>query len=290
MNAYQASTKRLKLTPKRAAISLFTGAFASKLRGSGIELSNLREYIPGDDTRSIDWNATARLAKPFVREFRESKEQHVLFAVDVSSSMSVSLAANTKVNSAVDAMHLMSRAAFAAGDKVGLICFDSVIRSRLPFARGNAHLRNVLNTADSLFHTKTHQQEDPTELKSVLLNGIKKRTLCLFISDLAYYTPETYNAFRAINKKHELIIFHIVEPLPKMVLPSIGLSVLDSETGIEENFSLRNFGTDQQSKQTARLTKISKDMKRSSIAYCRLNPNGNLIGQLLTYFEEYKRS
>ncbi|UCE86640.1 MAG: DUF58 domain-containing protein, partial [Deltaproteobacteria bacterium] len=139
----------LAVRSRREASSAFTGGYASAFRGGGLEFDELRPYVPGDDVRTIDWNATARMGEPYVKRFREEREKTLLLALDTSASMRFGSAGRAKAAVAAHAVALLAAAAGRAGDRVGLIAFDEDVHCEVTPSRGDAHVWRVLRTAIS---------------------------------------------------------------------------------------------------------------------------------------------
>jgi uncharacterized protein (DUF58 family) len=137
----------LAVRSRRAVASPFAGAYTSAFRGGGLEFEESRPYAPGDDVRHIDWNATARTGTPFLKRFREERDQTLLLLLDVSASMGFGSAGRTKAALAAHAAALLAAAAGFAGDRVGLVAFADRVALELPARRGDAHVWSVLRAA-----------------------------------------------------------------------------------------------------------------------------------------------
>jgi uncharacterized protein (DUF58 family) len=141
------AARLLAVRSRREASSPFTGGYASAFRGGGLEFEESRPYAPGDDVRSLDWNATARTGVPYVKRFREERDQTLLLVLDVSASMGFASGERSKAATAAHAAALLAMAAARAGDRVGLLAWDTHARAELWPARGEAHLWRVIRTA-----------------------------------------------------------------------------------------------------------------------------------------------
>ena len=141
------AARLLSVRSTRQATGLFAGNYASAFRGGGLEFEECRPYVAGDDVRSIDWIATARTGVPFVKRFREERNQTLLFALDASASMRFGTAGQAKAAAAAHALALMAAAAGRAGDRTGLVAFDTALRGSVPAGRGGAHGLRVIHRA-----------------------------------------------------------------------------------------------------------------------------------------------
>jgi uncharacterized protein (DUF58 family) len=137
----------LAIRSRRQAGELFAGAYASAFRGGGMEFEESRPYVPGDDVRSLDWNATARTGEPHVKRFREERDRSVVVVVDTSASMGFASGVRSKAQTAARAAALLVAAAGHAGDKVGLLAFDDAVHSEVLPGRGPAHTWAALRAA-----------------------------------------------------------------------------------------------------------------------------------------------
>jgi uncharacterized protein (DUF58 family) len=137
----------LVLRTRREATGLFAGSYASAFRGGGMEFHESRPYVSGDELRSIDWNAMARTGEPFVKRFREERDQPIVLALDVSASMRFGTHGRSKAESAAHAAALLAAAAGRTGDRVGLVTFDEAVRERVQPERGTAHTWHVIQRA-----------------------------------------------------------------------------------------------------------------------------------------------
>ena len=137
----------LALRSRRMAASLYAGGYASAFRGAGIEFDELRPYTPGDDVRSLDWNATARRGHPYVKRFREERDQTLTLLLDVSAGMGFGTTGRSKAQTAADAAALLAAAATHAGDRVALVTFADGVRSELAAGRGEGHAWRLIQTA-----------------------------------------------------------------------------------------------------------------------------------------------
>jgi len=143
------AARLLVIRSHREATGLFAGNYVSAIRGSGLEFEESRPYVPGDDVRTLDWNATARGGQPFVKRFREERNRTVLFGLDVSASMRFGTSGHAKAATAVHALALIAAAAGRAGDSSGLVSFDSEVRGQTPIGRGMAHSWGLIRRAVS---------------------------------------------------------------------------------------------------------------------------------------------
>ncbi len=138
------AARTLWIRARREAASVLAGGYRSSVRGGGSEFEESRPYEPGDDVRSIDWNATARTGTPYVKRFREERDQTLLLALDTSASMAFAGPGRSKAAAAAHCAALLAAAALHVGDRVGLVGFDVAPRVLLPPGRGDAHALRLM--------------------------------------------------------------------------------------------------------------------------------------------------
>jgi uncharacterized protein (DUF58 family) len=164
------------------ATGLFAGNYASAFRGGGLEFEESRPYVAGDDVRSIDWVATARAGVPFVKRFREERNQTLIFALDASASMGFGTAGRTKAAAAVYALALLAAAAGRAGDRTGLLVFDDGIRAEIPAGRGLDHTWHLIRAAVLAAATGGGETRLDAGLRGLLVHA-RRRSSVVLLSD-----------------------------------------------------------------------------------------------------------
>lgn len=219
--------KKIELSTKQLVDSLLAGNYHSIFKGQGIEFSEIREYRPGDDIRSIDWNVTARFNQPFVKEFIEERDLQVCFVVDMSDS---GLFGNriSKKRRMIEIVATLMFAALRNNDKVGMFLFTDKIEKFIPFRKGKKHILKILVTLLT-FRPNEHMTNIENSLIAVS-KIIKKRSIVFIISDF-FDSSDFLKPLSILSRNNDIIIIRIVDSREKE-LPSIGLIELeDEETG-----------------------------------------------------------
>ena len=229
------ATRLLLVRSRREATGLFAGNYTSAFRGGGLEFEESRPYVPGDDIRSIDWNATARSAEPFVKQFREERNQILLFLLDVSASMGFGSAGPTKAATGAHALALMAAAAGRAGDRIGLVVFDRAVRRQVPIGRGGAHSLRVIRAALESDGSTRGTTRLGAGLRAVSA-ATRRRAVVVVISD--FRDPELFPASRdsavgtelgELARCHDVVAAVVVDPCEE-ALPDAGpIRVVDPE-------------------------------------------------------------
>jgi len=233
VNEYQLSQellkqiKKIQLKTNHMVNDILTGEYVSAFKGRGMEFSEVREYQPGDDVRLIDWNVTARMNQPFIKEFIEERELTLMLLVDVSPSGSFGSDQKFKNEIAAEVASIIAFAAIKNNDKIGLIIFSDKIEHHIPPKKGKAHIWNIIRTILSFkAEGKGTNLALPLEY---LLKIQKKKATTFLISDFQDTNYE--QQLKLANQKFDLIAINIIDPREE-TLPDVGMVFLkDSETG-----------------------------------------------------------
>ena len=219
--------QRIQIVANRTVNDLLAGQYKSVFRGRGMEFDEVREYQPGDDVRTIDWNVTARTGTPFIKRFCEERELTVLFLVDVSASGAFGSATRSKLDMVVEVAALLMFSALKNNDKVGLVTFCDEVISYFPPRKGKA---TVLHLIRQLVAVEPVARETDLVAGLEFLNRVQKRRAVVFlISD--FLAPSARQALAVTNKRHDLIALSVSDRR-EHVLPDVGfITVVDAETG-----------------------------------------------------------
>lgn len=218
--------RRLQIKALRNVDDLFIGIYRSAFKGRGLEFEDVREYRPGDDIRTIDWNVTARSQHPFVKNFREERELTVMLIVDISESSHFSHTARFKSEMIAELAALIAFSAIKNQDKVGLLLFTSEIELYLKPKKGVRHVLRVIR--ELLYFTPQHQGTDLSKALSFLGRIQRKRVICFLISD--FLTSDFSRQAALIAKRHELIAFHVFDTYEQLFAPQGLFTFRDLET------------------------------------------------------------
>lgn len=219
--------RRIQIRTSHMVTDMFAGQYHSVFKGQGMEFQEVREYLPGDDIRAIDWNVTARMGHPFIKKFVEERELTVMLVVDISRSNDFGSAAQMKRDLAAEVAAVLAFAAIQNNDRVGLILFSSETEHYLPPRKGARHVLRVIR--DVLHH---RPQKSGTSISAGLdfLNSVSNRkTVTFLISDFIDHDYERALAVSA--KRHDLIAVHIRDQREQSLLPAGLIEWEDAETG-----------------------------------------------------------
>ncbi len=219
--------RRIEIRTKRLVNDVFSGEYQSAFKGRGMEFSEVREYLPGDDVRSIDWNVTARTGHPFVKKFEEERELTIMFLVDASASGAFGTVSRTKAELTAELCALLSFSATRNNDRVGLIIFTDRIEKVVPPRKGRTHVLRVVR--ELLFFRPEGRGTDIPLALDYLTSVVKRHAVVFLVSDFLTdgYEPQLTVA----NRRHDLIAVEVSDPR-EVELPHLGLVELeDTETG-----------------------------------------------------------
>jgi uncharacterized protein (DUF58 family) len=203
------------------------GSYRSVFRGSGLEFEEVREYEPGDDIRSIDWNVTARMGTPYIKKFREDRELNIFLAVDSSASSWFGSVTQSKRDLGTEVAALLALTAMENSDRVGLLRFASGMHEWLPSRRGREHLLRVIR--ELLYAPARRSRTEISAAARFLTNVTKKRSVVFLISD--FLDVGIDDSIRLLGRKHDVIAVILNDPR-ELELPDVGVVALeDAETG-----------------------------------------------------------
>ncbi|MBT5469226.1 MAG: DUF58 domain-containing protein [Nitrospina sp.] len=219
--------KNIQVKTNYMVNDIMAGEYVSAFKGRGMEFSEVREYQPGDDVRLIDWNVTARMNQPFIKEFIEERELTLMLLVDVSSSGSFGSEQKMKNEIAAEVASILAFAAIKNNDKIGLIIFSDKIEHYIPPKKGKGHIWNIIRTILSFQpEGKGTNLSLPLEY---LLKIQKKKATTFLISD---FQDDHYESqLKLARQRFDIVAINIIDPREE-TLPNVGMVYLeDSETG-----------------------------------------------------------
>lgn len=217
----------IQIYTSKTVNDVLAGEYQSAFKGAGMEFDEVREYQPGDEVRSIDWNVTARQGHPYVKRFHEERELTVMFVVDLSASGQFGTTGQLKNELAAELCALLSFSAVKSNDKVGMILFTDRIEQFIPPAKGVSHALRIIR--DVLGFKATGAQTNIPAALDYLGRVIRKRCVVFLVSD---FLGDGYErSMRVLSRRHDLIAVTVSDPR-ELALPDLGLIELeDAETG-----------------------------------------------------------
>ena len=220
--------RRIQITTSRKVTDVFAGQYQSVFKGVGMEFDEVRQYMPGDEIRSIDWNVTARMGHPYIKKFVEERELTIMILLDVSMSCRFGTVGRIKSDLAAELCSVIAFSAIQNNDRVGMLTFTDLVEKFIPPRKGVRHVLRVIREA--LHNTP---QGTKTDIRNVLerLNRVTtRRTITFVVSD--FFASDFKKVLSMTNKRHDVIAVTITDPA-ELELPETGIVKLhDAETGV----------------------------------------------------------
>jgi uncharacterized protein (DUF58 family) len=219
--------KLIELRTRRLVNSLFTGEYRSVFKGQGMEFAEVREYLPGDEVRAIDWNVTARMRRPFVKRYIEERELTVMLVVDLSGSERFGTVRRFKAELATELAAVVAMSAVRNNDRVGTLLFTDRIELVVPPRKGRRHALRVIR--ELLAFSPTGTGTDLSGALAYLAQLLAHRTIIFVISD--FVAADFEKALRQLAQRHDVVAVSVEDP-GERVLPNAGIvRFVDPETG-----------------------------------------------------------
>jgi uncharacterized protein (DUF58 family) len=227
--------RKLEIRTRRLVEETMAGQYHSVFKGRGMDFEEVREYLPGDEVRTIDWNVTARTGRPFVKKFTEERELTLLLLVDLSASGSFGSGARSKRELAAEVASVLAFSAIRNNDKVGLVLFTDRVEKFIPPAKGKSHVLRVVR--EILFFEPEHTGTDLVAAIEFANRVVRRRAVTFLISDFLLPGWESglpdavKRALGLVNRRHDLVALATTDPRERE-LPDVGFVTLeDAETG-----------------------------------------------------------
>ncbi len=279
--------RKIHIQTKHAVSEMLAGSYHSSFKGQGIEAADLREYQIGDEIRSIDWNVSARMNKPFVKKFHEERELSINLLVDISSSMHFGTKDKLKSEAVAEIAGTLAFSAVQNSDKVSLISFAKDVIKYLPPAKGSKQVFRIIQ--ELIEDNEESKGSEITKALSFLGKVRKKRGICFLISDFAYpqVQQEEYLRQIAITAKHFDLICIALRDEKEEQIPNLGLiEIEDLETKerllvdsrLEENRSLLKNEKEKERQEQEKL------IKEAGGDFCYISCQDSVIELLQKYF------
>ena len=218
--------RKIEIKTKGLSNHIFAGEYHTAFKGKGMAFSEVREYQPGDDIRSIDWNVTARYNSPFVKVFEEEREMTVMLLIDVSASGNFGTQEQFKRELATELAAILAFSAIKNNDKVGVIFFTDKVEQFIPPKKGKSHILRIIR--EVLAFQPKGKGTDIAGALEYFSAVIKKRSICFILSD--FMSNEFDRPLKIASKKHDLVALRIHDTRED-TLPNVGLVPMqDAET------------------------------------------------------------
>lgn len=220
--------RKIEIKSKGLSNHMFSGAYHTTFKGRGMSFSEVREYVPGDDVRNIDWNVTARLRTPYVKVFQEERELTMMLLVDVSSSSLFGSFYQRKLEVMAEIAAVLAFSAQSNSDKVGVLFFSDKVEKFIPAKKGKSHILRIIREIIT-YKPTTHQYTNIDACLKYFNTATKRKSIAFLLSDFVSNAYE--NSLKITAYKHDLIGIQVYDSLERD-LPKVGLiNAMDSENG-----------------------------------------------------------
>jgi uncharacterized protein (DUF58 family) len=260
----------------------FAGDYHSAFHGRGIEFSQVREYQPGDDIRSIDWNVTARSGTPHVKQFIEERDLTILIAIDVSGSMSFGSVDWRKCDIAAELTSVFAFSAVENADRVGLLLFAGGVHKYIPPRRGHPHAQVIVRAAVEAALRGPRGVADLEQAGRFLEHVTPKRAVVILLSDFLGLDFE--RPMKRLNRRHDVIAIDISDPREER-FPDAGMvRLVDAETGESRMVDLRKSDVSRRALQ--RRQQLERRFRTSGVDWMTVSTAMPYDRELLRFFRE----
>jgi uncharacterized protein (DUF58 family) len=210
--------RRIEIRTRTLVTDLFGGEYHSVFKGRGMEFAEVREYAPGDDVRTIDWNVTARMGHPYVKQFQEERELTVLLLVDQSGSEGFGTRSRLKGELAAEVGAVLALSAVQNNDKVGLVLFTGAVELYVPPAKGRRHVLRVVR--EILYYKPRGRRSNLAGALEHVSRAQKRRSVVFVLSD--FFTEGYERALSVASRRHDVVLLRMRDRHEDR-LPSVGV-------------------------------------------------------------------
>ena len=276
--------QRLDWKVIRRLDGLLQGDYRTLFYGYGVDFADLREYQPGDDVRYIDWNVTARMDTPYVRQYTEEREINAWFLLDLSPSMDFGTIQSLKRSMLIDFVATVARLLTRHGNRVGAIFYDSRIERTIPAGGGRLQVLHIINDLLEQPQLPHAPLTDLSQLVQAAMNTIRRRSLVFIISDFIS-APGWERPLHLLNRRHELLAIRLYDP-HELELPDIGPIIMqDAETGerLYVDTHDRNFRRRFQDETDKREEALASAFKHAGVDAMTLATDEDLVGAIVRF-------
>ncbi len=287
--------RQIEVRTNRLVNDSLAGSYHSVFKGRGMNFDEVREYVPGDDIRSIDWNVTARTGIPHIKKFTEERELTIMLMIDISSSGDFGSATSSKREIMAEIGSVLAFSAVRNNDKVGLILSTDFVELYIPPKKGRSHILRVIR---EILYFQPRGSRTDLKVPLDFVNQVAKRKCVAFlISD--FCLPGDFNGslqelmpkIRVSNRRHDLISLYISDPR-ELELPDVGwITLEDAESGEQVNINTSDTATRNRYAELAeqRRAQINRSIRSSGVDILELSTDKSYVAPLLSFFKARKR-
>lgn len=274
--------RQIQIYSSRAVDASFAGQYESVFKGRGMQFDEVREYMPGDEIRTIDWNVTARTGRPFIKRFVEEREMTVLFAVDLSASGEFGTVSKLKNELAAEFCAVLAFAAAKNNDKVGLLIFTDRIELFIPPKKGSRHILRLIR--ELLGFTMPKRRTNIPLALDYVAKVLRKRATVFLVSD--FIETDFRKPLSLLNKRHDVIAVPVRDRV-EVAMPAVGLiEVQDAETGqiMLVDTSSKRFRAQYGDHSSRRFSELKNTLRSANVDLIPIATDKPYINDLIQFF------
>ncbi len=279
--------KLIELRTRGLVNTLFSGEYQSVFKGQGMEFAEVREYTPGDDFRTIDWNVSARMGHPFVKKYTEERELTVLFVVDLSGSAQFGTRGRFKAELAAEIAAVIAMAAIKNNDRVGLLLFSDQVEQFVPPKKGRRHALRLIR--DLLAYEPSGRGTSLSVALDYVGRVLRHRAIVFLISD--FLDAGFEKPLKVISRRHDVVAITVSDPRERE-LPDVGfLELFDAESDQHIVLDSSNRFVREQFEYLAseEETRLSRLLKRLSMDQIEIQTDRSYVPPLIAFFRARER-
>ena len=274
--------KHIEIKTNILVNNMFGGEYHSAFKGTGMEFNEVREYLPGDDIRSIDWNVTAKYQKPYIKIFEEERELNVLLVIDISGSSYYGSDYKLKKDIIIEIASILALSATKNNDKVGILLFSNEIELFIPPNKGRVHILRIIR--ELLIFKPVRSKTNIKSATEYLIRILKRKTVVFFISD--FFDKNFEKSIDIVNKKHDLICIKVNDDFEYKLKKSGLLKFIDNETNKTSYVDLakdENLSFDI-------VNIFNQHCEKNNIDLIQIHNNDEYIKKLVDFFRKRSKS
>lgn len=284
--------RKMEVRTSRLVDDAMAGRYASVFKGRGMDFDRVRDYVPGDDVRNIDWNVTARTGNPHVKIFTEERELSIMLMIDISASANFGSVEQTKRELATEAAGVLAASAIRNQDKVGLVLFTDKIELYIPPGKGRRHILRLIREA--LFFEPDGRGTDLTAALDFVNRMISRKSVVFLVSDFAFTGDfdselnQTRNKLQVTSKHHDMIAVSVNDPR-ELEIPQVGwVTIEDAETGelVEFDTNSASARNDYKKISNQRKESVRKTIRSLGIDWLEFENGSDWMPQLMNFFQK----
>ncbi len=275
--------RTIEIKTKGLSANIFAGEYQSAFKGRGMAFSEVREYQPGDDIRTIDWKVTARFNHPYIKIFEEERELTLMLLIDVSGSENYGSGKTLKREIITEIAAVLAFSAIQNNDKIGVILFSDKVEKFIPPKKGRSHVLMIIR--ELLNFQPTSTGTNISEALQYFSNVIKKKCTAFLISD--FMDTGFTDSLKSVRNKHDIIGLRLYDPI-EINFPSVGLiNIRDAETGrvLTVDTGSRKFKKEYYNIRRKHSDHLRDVFKKSGIDYAAISTNESYVTPLINLFK-----